>query len=366
MQTILVLRTDPTGLWREKITGITASAKAEGWRIQAIDARARLPDLQQLIDFWNPAGIIFDASGDTGGMDLKPLRRLPCVSLTPSSDKVRRALPYVCSSPREIAELAARELLRREIRTLAFMDEPGSPSWATTKREAFRQIAKLHGFSLNVVGPRSLGRLPRPIGLFAVTDNLAAEALVAAEQAGLRIPEDLSVVGVDDNPEICENCAPTLTSVRPDFHQLGFAAAQLLRERIASPRRKTRSVEIPPVGLVRRASSGALSDACVSRALEKIRLHACEGLSVADVAALFGDCSRRSAELRFKTATGMTMTDAILGARLSRACDYLKDGLSVSAVANFCGWKSDITFRKAFKTKFGTLPTDLRREKAKS
>ena len=54
------------------------------------------------------------------------------------------------------------------------------------------------------------------------------------------------------------------------------------------------------------------------------------------------------------------MTEALLDVRLLRASDYLKEGLSVSAVANFCGWKSDITFRKAFKGKFGFLPTALR------
>lgn len=367
MTTILVFRTDTTGLWREKITGISDFAKAEGWRVQTVDARTQNPDIRRLVDFWKPSGVILDASGDTSGLDLGALLQLPCVCLTPSSDTVRRTLPAVYSSPREIAELAARELLRREIKTLAFMDEPGSPSWATTKREAFRQIAKLHGFTLNVVEPRTLCRLPRPIGLFAVTDNLAAEALVAAEQAGLRVPEDLSVVGVDDNPEICENCAPTLTSVRPDFHQLGFAAAQLLRERIASPRRKPRSIEIPPVGLIRRASSDAHADPCVGLALERIRLQACAGLSVPDIAALFGNRSRRSAELRFKAATGKTMTDALLDARLSRACDYLREGrISISAVANFCGWKSDLTFRKAFKARFGILPTDLRRKKTRS
>lgn len=360
MQTILVFRTDTTGLWREKLAGITAFAKMKGWRVQPIDARTRLSDLVELIDFWKPAGIILDASGDTRELDLRVFLRHPCVALTPSSDKVRHALPFVCSSPQEIAALAARELLRRDIRTLAFVDAPESPSWAITKRDAFRRIAKLHGFQLAVVTPREVVGLPQPIGLFAVSDNLAAETLVAAERAGLRVPEDLSVVGVDDNPEICENCEPTLTSVRPDFHQLGFAAAKTLQARIVSPHRKNESVEIPPVGLVRRASSGASEDACVSRALEKIRLQACEGLSVADVAALFGDCSRRSAELRFKAATGMTMTEALLEIRLSRASDYLKDGLSVSAVANFCGWKSDIPFRKAFKRKYGILPSDLR------
>ena len=367
MQTILVFRTGTTGTWREKLAGITAFAKTVGWRVQAIDARTQLPDVKHLVSFWDPSGIILDASGDTSRLNPRFFSHTPCVSMTPSSDEIRYKTATVRSSSREIANLAARELLRREIKTLAFIDAPGKPSWSTEKREAFRAVAELHGFPLHVItNAKELLKYPRPIGLFAATDFLAAEVLVIAGHSGLRVPEDLSVVGVDDDPEICENCEPTLTSVRPDFTELGFIAAQTLRGRIASPQRKIESIEIPPVGLVRRASSGALADACVSRALEKIRLRACEGLSVAEVAALFGDCSRRSAELRFKAATGMTMKDAILDVRLSRACDYLKENLSVSAVANFCGWKSDITFRKAFKAKFGILPTALRRKKAKS
>ena len=362
MRTILVFRTGTTGTWREKLAGITAFAKTADWRVQAIDARTQLPDIKSLLSFWEPSGIILDASGDTSRLDPRFFSRMPCVCITPSSDAFRRKTATVRSSSREIANLAARELLRREIKTLAFIDAPGKPSWSTEKREAFRAVAELHGFPLHVItATAELFSLPRPIGLFAATDFLAAEVLVLAGHGRLRIPEDLSVVGVDDDPEICESCVPTLSSVRPDFTELGFIAAQTLRRRIDSPRRKIESIEIPPVGLVRRASSGAQTDTCISQALEKIRLHACEGLSVADVAALFGDCSRRSAELRFKAATGMTMTDALLDVRLSRACDYLKENLSVSSVANFCGWKSDITFRKAFKDKFGILPTALRR-----
>lgn len=364
MQTLLVFRTGTTGTWREKLAGITAFAKTAGWRVQTIDARSKLPDIKNLITFWNPCGIILDASGDTTWIDQLTFANAPSVCMTPSSDNFRRMTSTVRSSSREIANIAARELLRREIKTLAFFNAPGDPSWSTEKREAFREIAALHGFPLHVVTTDAeLFKLPKPVGLFAATDFLAAEVLVSAGRNGLRVPDDLSVVGVDDDPEICENCEPTLSSVRPDFHQLGFTAAQALRDRIANPRRKSESIEISPVGLIRRASSDSHADARVSRALEKIRLHACEGLSIAEIAAVFGNCSRRSAELRFKAATGMSMTTALLDARLARACDYLKDGLSISAVANFCGWKSDITFRKAFKNKFGILPTDLRKKK---
>ncbi len=66
-------------------------------------------------------------------------------------------------------------------------------------------------------------------------------------------------------------------------------------------------------------------------------------------------------EIRFKAATGKTIGEAILERRLAAACDYLKDGKSsVSAIANFCGWESDIAFRKAFKSRFGTSPLKWR------
>lgn len=363
MKTILVFRTGTLGTWREKLGGVTAFAKTKGWRVQTIDARAAPPDLRALCAFWHPDGVLLDASGQTDGLDVHTLAALPCVALTPSSDRIRDLFPSVQSDSHAIARIAARELLRRDVASLAFLDAPHTPSWSSTKREAFRQIARLHGLALTVVTASELAALKRPIGLFAATDALAAEALVAAERAGLAVPEDLAVVGVDDDPEICENCEPTLSSVRPDFHQLGFSAATLLARLMHGGAQGTQtSLQIPPVGLVRRASSSGCLDASVRRALDYIRLHAHEGITAADIAHLFGVRSRRSIELRFKSATGETMTDALLTARLARACDLLATGRSsVSAIANRCGWRNDLAFRKAFKARFNLTPTDYRR-----
>ena len=365
MRTILVFRTGTLGTWREKLGGVTAFAKAKGWRVQTIDARAAAPDIRALCAFWRPDGVLLDASGQTDGLDVRALAARPCVALTPSSDRIRDLFPSVQSDSYAIARIAARELLRRDVASLAFLDAPGVPSWSATKREAFRQIARLHGLALTVVTASGLAALKRPVGLFAATDALAAEALVAAERAGLAVPEDLAVVGVDDDPEICESCEPTLSSVRPDFHQLGFSAAALLARLMRGDADAHDALVIPPVGLVRRASSSGCPDAQVRRALDDIRLHAHEGITAADVARLFGARSRRSIELRFKAATGETMTDALLAVRLARACDLLATGrTSISAIANRCGWRSDLAFRKAFKARFGLTPTAYRRNAA--
>ena len=122
-------------------------------------------------------------------------------------------------------------------------------------------------------------------------------------------------------------------------------------------------VIVPPLGIVRRASTHLTNtyDGNVRKALEDIRLGACDGITPAKLAERFG-LSRRMVELRFKAATGKTMGNAILDQRLSVACDYLNDGkTTISAIANFCGWKSDIAFRKAFVSRFGVSPREWQR-----
>ncbi len=200
-----------------------------------------------------------------------------------------------------------------------------------------------------------------------MTDLIGAMAVSAASRAGMAVPDEVSVVSVDDDPEICESCSPTLTSVRPDFHQLGFEAGKLLDEAMRGKAAQGKCVVVPPLGIVRRSSTRKtrVADRKVSDALETIRLRACEGLEPKDVAAPFG-LSRRMAEIRFKAATGKTIGEAIIDQRLSAACSYLRDGkISIFAVANFCGWKTDLAFRKAFRSRFGVSPRTWQKNQAK-
>lgn len=382
MTTILVVRTGKPGTWREKLSGISAFAKSVDWHIQVVDKRIQTgdepnsnDDFRQLLDFWNPSGIIIDASGDNVSVFDLPFGNIPVVYMTPSrtiSATARKRGGSVTSDSVAIAKLAAKELLRRELGSLVFADGGISATWGTTKREAFARIAKLNGISpiiLSESNESQLAKLPRPIGIFAVTDAVAAEIIVKASRIGLRVPEDISIVGVDDDPEICENTRPTLSSARPDFHRLGFTAAVLLKRLINHPELPSRHLEVPPLELVRRASSQIDDryDPLVNRALEYIRLHACEGIGPKDVVeylALGDSLSRRSLELRFNAATGGTITDNILNVRLNAACDYLRSSTaSVSAIANFCGWESDMAFRKIFKSRFGVTPTKYHSKK---
>ena len=379
MKTIIVFRTGILGTWREKYTGIAAFAKTVDWQLQPVDARTLRPDFERILDFWHPDGLILDASGAPEMFAGADLNSIPTVVMNPAKAICSKSMPSVSSDSQTIAKTAISELLRLNPASLVFIEWlTPSLDWSKAKRKMAQEIAELHGLPFHVVTPTAsdaidsahlvssianvLKSVPRPCGVFAVTDMIGAAAIAAADKMGARIPEDVAIVSVDDDPEICENCSPTLTSVRPDFYKLGFSAAQLLAKRMAGGCTDAESIFVPPLGIVRRASSQTLViyDRKVRLALEEIRLKACEGISPKDIAAGFGT-SRRMAEIRFKAATGMTIGEALLDRRLEAACTYLKDGKSsISAIANFCGWNSDIAFRKAFVSRYGLPPLKWR------
>lgn len=375
MKNIIVFRTGKLGTWREKFNGIAAYAKTANWRLQPVDARLVRPDFRRILKFWRPDGIIIDASGAPKMFSNADFGTIPTVVMNPEAALRGAERPSVTGDSSATAKLAVSELLGANPVSLVFIEwfDPDI-GWSALKRDTTAEIAHMHGIPMTVITPKpkdadnipaleeriakALSGLPRPCGVFAVTDVIGATAVSAVLRLKARIPEDFTIISVDDDPEICENCSPTLTSIRPDFHRLGFSAGRLLQEAMDHSCRATKCIKVPPLGIVRRATTrivGAYHKK-VNEALELIRLNACKGISPGEVAALFGT-SRRMAEIRFKATVGKSINAEIIDQRLSAACTYLsEDRMSISAIANFCGWKSDIAFRKAFKSRFGLSP----------
>lgn len=375
MKTVIVFRTGPLGVWREKYNGIASYARAVEWQLRPVDARNSRPDFRQLFEYWKPDGIIIDASGNPRMFDNAKFGKIPVVLMNPEASIRGHRHPSVSSDSEEIARLAASELLELNPSSLVFIEWfDSSIAWSMARRTAMENIAHMHGLPLTIITPtrmdaenpaclekriaEEIAKLPHPCGIFAATDMIGAAAVSAATRLDIRIPDDIAVISVDDDPEICECCVPSLSSIRPDFLQLGSSAARLLDNAMSGRCGHDMRVIVPPLGIVRRASTHLTNtyDGNVRKALEDIRLGACDGITPAKLAKRFG-LSRRMVELRFKAATGKTMGNAILDQRLSVACDYLNDGkTTISAIANFCGWKSDIAFRKAFVSRFGISP----------
>ena len=209
----------------------------------------------------------------------------------------------------------------------------------------------------------TLLRLPRPVSVFAVTDRLADVTLMAAESLKRRCPDDIRVVGVDDDEVVCM-CSPTpLSSVRPDWTEGGRLAAEALETQMRGEK-PAKTYLYGAAGVTRRASTREVyrrpRDERVERALSFIASEYASPVGVADVARAM-DCSRRLAELRFREETGKTIAEAVEDARLDRVCLLLRRrDADLASIPRLCGFRTASALRAAFRRRTGLSMTAWR------
>jgi LacI family transcriptional regulator len=207
--------------------------------------------------------------------------------------------------------------------------------------------------------------LPKPVGILA-TDDMAAHDLAAAcLEANILIPEQVAVVGVNNDDLLCESAWPPLSSVNADYQRAGFSAAQLLDELMSGHRSSTKKalIELPPAGVVVRASTDSLAvdDPMVATAIRFIREHACDPCSVSDILREI-PVGRRWLERQFALKLGRTPYDEILHARMETARRLLlRPEIKMNEVAERCGFSSVQSFSRAFQQHTGETPGRFRR-----
>jgi len=231
--------------------------------------------------------------------------------------------------------------------------------------------------------------LPRRTAVFAVNDIVAAEVVAAAHVASRVIPQDITLIGVDNLPQICEASTPTISSIQIDYERAGYTAARVLGEMTergkarapagksgqGATRRRSKlargsaaktPVSIGPLMAVRRRSTGGRGrrEAFVLEAVEMIRRKACDGLSAAALAKCF-PCSRNLFDLRFREAVGRSALDEILHVRLEKACSLLaKTDTPISMIPGLCGFRTHTAIDHLFRSRFGMSMRDWRKGNA--
>lgn len=203
-----------------------------------------------------------------------------------------------------------------------------------------------------------LRNLPKPAAVMAFYDEQACRVLRICRAVGLSVPQEVSVIGVDNDELLCESAKPSLSSIEPDHESVGYAAAEELAYRFRRPSAsgRTRAVGSPQV--VERESTRFVAPAvCLVRAaVEFIRAHAVEGISVADVARGVG-VSRRLLDLRFRQVERQSVLQAIESRRLATARNLLrKTHYSLAEVARRCGYGHVKSFESAFRRKMSMSP----------
>lgn len=330
-------------------------------------------DVSALVTNWQPHGII-GAVDTWQWADTLALTGRPVVNI--SHVKPSLAVPRVGLDELQIGRLAAGHFLERAFRQFAFVGHAGL-AFSDERGKGFCEALRAVGHDCNLFDPAdyagqgptdedNLGRwiesLPRPVALLACNDGLAMTISRICQRIGVRIPDDVALLGVDDAELICGLATPPLSSIATAPQRIGFAAAELLDRLMDGAPAPQGPVLFPPVRVVTRQSTDtvAADDPDVAQAVRFIRDHAFEPIGVPDVLREV-PLSRRMLERRFLKTIGRGLQQEIQRVRIERAKDLLSRlDLPIYEVAERCGFGSPQRLWAAFRTHTGETPRSFR------
>jgi LacI family transcriptional regulator len=289
-------------------------------------------------------------------------------------------LPHVGADHRAAVTLAVDHLRDRGFRHFGFCACPWDR--LLEMRSAYfaqRLDPALHTWSVLRVMPRRgraatweqqqrqiagwIKRLPRPVGILAGNDDCGLQVLDACHRAGRKVPEDVAVVGIDNDEYVCRVANPPLSSVDLNLAEIGYRAAELLERMMSGQRAPAEPVVIAPRGVVTRQSTDilAIEDRLVAEAVQIIRRRACDGLLVETVARQLA-VSRSSLERRFEAVLKRSPKAEMLRVQLDRATELLAwTELSIATIAERSGFASAKYFSETFHRRSGMTAQEYRR-----
>lgn len=375
-----------------ELAGVREFSRTHGWQLivksvgmAASEKRAglvprRAVKIADVVAEVAPDGVIVEGGALSANYTLADFRSLPTVFLDRCNLRGKTDAICIRSDSARVAEAAFRELSRMEYADYAYVPWVTPLEWSESRGAAFQALVEQNGGRMhpfpsagrarpNVTFKsfirdvrRFLSRLPRPCGIFAANDIVGECVLETAAAMGRSVPRDFAVVGVDNDRNVCENTAPTLSSVVLDFRWAGICAGEAL-DALLQGQRPQDDLLFGVSEIVHRQSTRKFRrhDPRIASALEYVRQHVGEGLQVVDVVRHM-ECSRRLAEMRFREITGRSILDCIrherriLAERLLRSTD-----IPIGEVAQACGYAHANSFRKDFSALTGQSPRQYRK-----
>jgi len=333
-------------------------------------------DLNWVTEEWAPAAVVFGP--ELGTQTIARLAPAALVSVT--VDRSASRIASVCLDEESIAGLALEHLLTRGFRHVSTFRYDESP-FAVAREHAFIDQASAAGATVapgwgnDDYTPAErherpaamvawLSSLPKPCGIFTCTDGWGHTVSRYARKAGLRIPEDVALVGADNDVLGCELLSPPLSSVMIPWQDVGRQAATLVRLALAKQPIAGRRVVVSPIAVAARRSSDVLAvdDALVAQAVTWIREHADRRLTITMVARAVGG-GRQRLERRFRRALNRTIQHEIRRAHVEAAKQWLATtNSSMADVAKRSGFTSASLLNVAFRRELGMAPGAYRRQ----
>ncbi len=325
---------------------------------------------------WDGDGVIARVENKQIARALEALC-VPVVDL--SSHRYLAGAPVVTTDNAAIARLAFDHFIERGFRHFAYCGVERF-AWSVARGGYFDELVRQAGLTCEHYtapagfGPDSdaetdaiaqwLSGLPQPAAVFACYDARGQQILDACQRAGLAVPDQVAVLGVDNDSLLCELSPPPLSSVALDTRRTGWEAADLLSRLIQGQRPKAEVHYIPPLGVCTRQSTDthAVEDPKIARVLQIIREQASAGLTVPE---LLRQCpmSRRVLELRMKELIGRSPHEEIVRVQIRRVQDLLRTTkLSLEEIAERSGFRNAQYLSVVFKREVGQPPSEYRNE----
>lgn len=359
-------------------SGIMRFASAHrNWDIQF---RGLHPSNDRLQDFstWQPEGLIAAEriTDDDPIFKTKSLKAAAFLFRNPPAGFRGRSAEIAADND-AIGHLAADFLIRKGLKAFAYVGSLDNELWSRERWNGFRSGLADAGHCAVAYAPpkdagkwateraqllRFLSQLPKPCGLFAAFDQRAKHVLDICREEGIAVPEQIQVVGMDNESWICDNTRPTLTSIDADFRAGGYAAAERLEALLDGRSFRRGILRFPPKGLVERGSTAdyACCSRSVAAAREFIRLHATEPIAVEDAVHASG-VSLRLLQSHFRDVLGHGIAAELRSARLAHACELLTTtDLPISEVIRFSHLGTESNAKNLFRRTYGASMSDWR------
>jgi LacI family transcriptional regulator len=317
--------------------------------------------------------------------------RIPIVVLAAMQETLE--LPFITADSEQLAKIAGDYLLRKRFRNFAFFGE-NRARWSQERMQHFSSYLNQAGYTVDIFreetvsaanAPTSytrlwtsttleagqqkatewLQRLPKPVAALAACDMLGCHLSNLAAEAGFVIPDEIAVLGVDNDQAICNICDPPLSSIALNYRKAGYDAARLLDGIICGRQRmQGQCVKIQPTHVEARGSTDIFSidDAEIVQALKYIRQRSNQPMQVEEIASHV--CiSKRSLQLKFQKALGRSIHTEIVQAHFEVARTLLLEtNLSIDEIAIRSGFHYTSNMRRAFKQICGLLPQKYRQQ----
>ncbi len=369
---VLIVLDASAGWSRGILRGFAGVAHERGWTLLHYHPTA---DLEWLIREWKPDVAVLPP----GYYDQLPrgIRKQPLIAV--NGDRTADAIASVCLDEQKIADIACAHLLSRGLNTLTTFRFSDSP-FAIARERQFAVAAAGSGARLvqgwwldNADPPRHLEdasglvrwiqQLPKPCGVFACCDSWARVVARYCRVADVRIPDDVALVGVDNDTIECELTSPPLSSVAIPWRTLGQQAANLVYRALSGTVVSGKRVVISPLDVVARRSTNvlAVTDPLVAKTIGWICENSDRRLTVPAVTRAVGS-SRQRLERRFRATLGRTVMQEIRRAHVDVAKRLLSTtSLELPKIARLSGFTNQVLLSVAFRRETGLPPGAYRR-----